>query len=83
MPDEACRLAKLEEKTDRMEEDICNVNRRIDTNRDTSDRQHQEILTVLQELKNTHSKQQGFIGGVVFVVGGITGVIALLFNKYF
>ena len=60
MPDEACRLAKVEQRMDALEEVFEDRGKKLDA-----------IIHALEEIKNEQTKSKGFIGGVIFTVGAI------------
>ena len=52
MPDEACRLAKVEQRLDALEESFEDRGRKLDA-----------IIAALDEMKTEQSRYKGFIGG--------------------
>jgi DNA repair ATPase RecN len=60
MPDEACRLAKVEQRMDALEEVFEDRGKKLDA-----------IIHALEEMKNEQTKYKGFIGGIVFTVGAL------------
>lgn len=60
MPDEACRLAKVEQRIDTLEDDFKRQNDKLD-----------DIIHALEEMKNEQTRYKGFIGGIVFTVGAL------------
>lgn len=60
MPDEACRLARLEQKSDNLDDDIKHLTDKLDT-----------IIKSIDEMKIEQTRYKGFIGGVVFAVGAL------------
>jgi hypothetical protein len=60
MPDEACRLAKVEQRIDALEEVFEDRGRKLDA-----------IIAALDEMKAEQSRYKGFIGGIVFTVGAL------------
>ena len=60
MPDEACRLAKVEQRIDTLEDDFKRQNDKLD-----------DIIHALDEMKAEQSRYKGFIGGIVFTVGAL------------
>lgn len=60
MPDEACRLARLEQKSDNLDDDIKRLTDKLDT-----------IIESIDEMKIEQTRYKGFIGGVVFAVGAL------------
>lgn len=43
----------------------------------------EEMQSHIIELQSIHSRQQGFIGGMVFVIGGVGAIATFIANKYF
>ena len=60
MPDEKCRLAKVEQRMDALEEVFEDRGKKLDA-----------IIYALEEMKNEQTKYKGFIGGIVFTVGAL------------
>jgi DNA repair ATPase RecN len=60
MPDEACRLAKVEQRIESLEEVFEDRGKKLDA-----------IIATLEEMKNEQTKYKGFIGGVVFTIGAV------------
>jgi DNA repair ATPase RecN len=60
MPDEKCRLAKVEQRMDALEEVFDDRGKKLDA-----------IIATLEEMKNEQTKYKGFIGGVVFTIGAV------------
>jgi hypothetical protein len=60
MPDEACRLAKVEQRIETLEDDFKHQNDKLD-----------DIIHALEEMKNDQTRYKGFIGGIVFTVGAL------------
>ena len=60
MPDEKCRLAKVEQRIDALEEVFEDRGKKLDA-----------IIATLDEMKNDQTKYKGFIGGIVFTVGAL------------
>ena len=60
MPDEKCRLAKVEQRMDALEEVFEDRGKKLDA-----------IIATLEEMKNEQTKYKGFIGGVVFTIGAV------------
>ena len=60
MPDEACRLAKVEQRIDALEEVFEDRGRKLDA-----------IIAALEEMKNEQTRYKGFIGGIVFTIGAL------------
>ena len=60
MPDEACRLAKVEQRIETLEDDFKRQNDKLD-----------DIIHALEEMKNDQTRYKGFIGGIVFTVGAL------------
>jgi hypothetical protein len=65
MPDEACRLAKVEQRIETLEDDFKRQNDKLD-----------DIINALEEIKNDQTRYKGFIGGIVFTVGALFSFIA-------
>ena len=70
MPDEACRLAKVEQRLDALEESFEDRGKKLDA-----------IIHALEEMKNEQTKYKGFIGGIVFTVGALFSFIAWWTSK--
>ena len=60
MPDEACRLARLEQKSDNLDDDLQHLTEKLDA-----------IIKSIDEMKIEQTRYKGFIGGVVFAVGAL------------
>jgi DNA repair ATPase RecN len=60
MPDDACRLAKVEQRIETLEDDFKRQNDKLD-----------DIIHALEEMKNEQTRYKGFIGGIVFTVGAL------------
>jgi len=75
MPDESCRIAKLEayhaEHLRQFEEHIKREERNFD-----------ELFTSIKNLEISINGQKSFIGGVVFVLSGVAAAATILINKY-
>lgn len=65
MPDEACRLAKVEQRIDALEEVFEDRGKKLDA-----------IIATLDEMKSEQTRYKGFIGGIVFTIGAIFSFIA-------
>ena len=70
MPDEACRLAKVEQRIDSLEEVFEDRGRKLDV-----------IIAALDEMKTEQARYKGFIGGIVFTIGAIFSFIAWWTSK--
>jgi len=78
MPDESCRIAKLEayhayhaEHFRQFEEHIKREERNFDA-----------LFTSIKDLEISINGQKSFIGGVVFVLSGVAAAATILINKY-
>mgnify|MGYP000359003645 CR=1 FL=1 len=60
MPDDKCRLAKVEQRMDALEEVFEDRGKKLDA-----------IIYALEEMKNEQTRYKGFIGGIVFTVGAL------------
>jgi hypothetical protein len=60
MPDEACRLAKVEQRIESLEEIFEDRGKKLDA-----------IIATLEEMKNEQTRYKGFIGGIVFTIGAL------------
>jgi DNA repair ATPase RecN len=60
MPDEACRLAKVEQRIETLEEVFEDRGRKLDA-----------IIAALDEMKTEQTRYKGFIGGIVFTIGAV------------
>ena len=70
MPDEACRLAKVEQRLDALEESFEDRGTKLDA-----------IIAALDEMKTEQSRYIGFIGGIVFTVGAIFSFLSWWTSK--
>jgi hypothetical protein len=70
MPDEACRLAKVEQRIENLEEIFEDRGKKLDA-----------IIHALEEMKNEQTRYKGFIGGIVFTIGALFSFIAWWTNK--
>jgi hypothetical protein len=70
MPDDACRLAKVEQRIETLEDDFKRQNDKLD-----------DIIHALEEMKNEQTRYKGFIGGIVFTVGALFSFIAWWTSK--
>jgi uncharacterized tellurite resistance protein B-like protein len=70
MPDEACRLAKVEQRIETLEDDFKHQNDKLD-----------DIIHALEEMKNEQTRYKGFIGGIVFTIGALFSFIAWWTSK--
>jgi len=76
MTDLDSRLARLEEKFIHMEDSFSE-------HKDETTEVLKQISHSLIELQTSSSKQQGFIGGIVFIIGSLATVATIVINKYF
>ena len=70
MPDDKCRLAKVEQRMDALEEVFEDRGKKLDT-----------IIHALEEMKNEQTRYKGFIGGIVFTVGALFSFLAWWTSK--
>jgi DNA repair ATPase RecN len=70
MPDEACRLAKVEQRIENLEEIFEDRGKKLDA-----------IIATLEEMKNDQTRYKGFLGGIVFTVGALFSFIAWWTSK--
>jgi DNA repair ATPase RecN len=70
MPDEACRLAKVEQRIENLEEIFEDRGKKLDA-----------IISALEEMKNEQTRYKGFIGGIVFTIGALFSFIAWWTSK--
>jgi DNA repair ATPase RecN len=70
MPDEKCRLAKVEQRIENLEEIFEDRGKKLDA-----------IIHALEEMKNEQTRYKGFIGGIVFTIGALFSFIAWWTNK--
>jgi DNA repair ATPase RecN len=70
MPDDACRLAKVEQRIETLEDDFKRQNDKLD-----------DIIHALEEMKNEQTRYKGFIGGIVFTIGALFSFIAWWTSK--
>jgi DNA repair ATPase RecN len=70
MPDEACRLAKVEQRIENLEEIFEDRGKKLDA-----------IIATLEEMKAEQSRYKGFIGGIVFTIGALFSFIAWWTSK--
>lgn len=76
MPDLECRVAKLEQKIDIKIEDDKEY-------REETSEILKEIRESIKEMELAKSKEKGFIGGVVFIVGAVASIGTVAVNKLF
>ena len=60
MPDEKCRLAKVEQRIENLEEIFEDRGKKLDA-----------IIAALEEMKNEQTRYKGFVGGIVFTIGAV------------
>jgi len=60
MPDDSCRLAKVEQQIETLEKDFNDLNEKLD-----------KIIKAIEEMKTEQSRYKGFLGGVVFTIGAL------------
>jgi DNA repair ATPase RecN len=60
MPDEACRLAKVEQRIENLEEIFEDRGKKLDA-----------IIATLDEMKTEQTRYKGFVGGIVFTIGAV------------
>jgi len=60
MPDEACRLAKAEQRIETLEEVFEDRGKKLDA-----------IIAALDEMKSEQTRYKGFVGGIVFTIGAV------------
>jgi DNA repair ATPase RecN len=70
MPDEACRLAKVEQRIENLEEIFEDRGQKLDA-----------IIRALEEMKNEQTRYKGFIGGIVFTIGALFSFLAWWTSK--
>ena len=70
MPDEACRLAKVEQRIENLEEIFEDRGKKLDS-----------IIATLDEMKIEQTRYKGFLGGIVFTVGALFSFIAWWTSK--
>jgi DNA repair ATPase RecN len=70
MPDDACRLAKVEQRIESLEEIFEDRGKKLDS-----------IIAALEEMKNEQTRYKGFIGGIVFTIGALFSFIAWWTSK--
>ena len=70
MPDEACRLAKVEQRIENLEEIFEDRGKKLDA-----------IIATLEVMKNEQTRYKGFIGGIVFTIGALFSFIAWWTSK--
>lgn len=70
MPDDSCRLAKVEQKIQTLEKDFNDLNEKLD-----------EIIKAIEEMKTEQSKYKGFLGGMVFTIGALYSFLTWWTNK--
>jgi DNA repair ATPase RecN len=70
MPDEACRLAKVEQRIENLEEIFEDRGKKLDA-----------IIATLDEMKAEQTRYKGFIGGIVFTIGALFSFIAWWTSK--
>ncbi len=60
MPDDSCRLAKVEQQIETLEKDFNDLNEKLD-----------KIIKAIEEMKTEQSRYKGFLGGIVFTIGAL------------
>ena len=70
MPDEKCRLAKVEQRIDALEEVFEDRGKKLDA-----------IIATLEEMKNEQTRYKGFIGGIVFTIGALFSFVTWWTSK--
>jgi DNA repair ATPase RecN len=70
MPNDACRLAKVEQRIENLEEIFEDRGKKLDA-----------IISTLEEMKNEQTRYKGFIGGIVFTIGALFSFIAWWTSK--
>jgi regulator of replication initiation timing len=60
MPDDSCRLAKVEQQIETLEKDLTDLNEKLD-----------KIIKAIEEMKTEQSRYKGFLGGIVFTIGAL------------
>lgn len=74
MPTLDCRVARLEAHMATAQENHKDHLMREDV-------KQEQIMSLLQEVRDKQAKMSGFWAGAVFVVGAVAAGISLLFNK--
>jgi DNA repair ATPase RecN len=70
MPDEACRLAKVEQRIDALEEVFEDRGKKLDA-----------IIATLDEMKSEQTRYKGFVGGIVFTIGAVFSFVTWWTSK--
>lgn len=60
MPDELCRLAKVEQQIETLDKDLTDLSEKLD-----------KIIKAIEEMKTEQSRYKGFLGGIVFTIGAL------------
>ena len=76
MPDLECRVAKLEQKLDIKIVDDKEYREEV------SEILH-DIQASIKDMQLAKSREKGFIGGVVFIVGALASIATIVVNKFF
>jgi len=74
MPDDACRLAKLEEG-------LSNIKDEFRTHRAEEETTLTDILNSLRKIESVQAGQKGFIAGITFAVSSIFAVAIYFLGK--
>lgn len=75
MPTLDCRVARLEAHMTTVQE-----NHKDHLSRE--DEKQEQIMALLQEVRDKQAKMAGFWAGAVFVVGAVATAASLFFNKF-
>lgn len=70
MPDDSCRLAKVEQQIETLEKDYNDLNEKLD-----------KIIKAIEEMKTEQSRYKGFLGGMVFTIGALYSFLTWWTNK--
>ena len=70
MHDEACRLAKIEQRVYSLSDDLKEQDDKIC-----------DIHELLEKMRSEQARYKGFIGGIVFTIGAIFSFITCWTNK--
>jgi hypothetical protein len=70
VPDEACRLAKIEQRVYSLSDDLKEQDDKLC-----------EIHEILEKMRSEQARYKGFIGGIVFTIGAIFSFVSWWTNK--
>jgi hypothetical protein len=74
MPDESCRIAKLEAFRDSFIDEFREHCRREET-------ESKERREILEEVRDKQMKMTGFLSGAAFVITALASIVGVVINK--